>query len=104
MREIGERVVELGFSTTFLRELDALWMAKQALARSWSWSRLGRRLKRLRLHIIEPGESLDEYSAKTRINARIEFLRDLRDLGRHCAQTWLDTHAGALGTRSSFSR
>ena len=102
--EIGERVVELGFSTTFLRELNTLWMAKQSLARAWPWSWLGRRLKRLRLHIIEPGESLDEYSAKTRINARIEFLRDLRDLGRHCAQTWLDTHAGALGTRSSFSR
>ena len=104
MSEISERVVELGVSTTFLRELDTLWMAKQSLARAWSWSWLGRRLKRLRLHIIEPGESLDEYSAKTRINARIEFLRDLRDLGRHCAQTWLDTNAGALGTRSSFSR
>jgi NTE family protein len=103
-REIGERVVELGFSTTFLRELDTLWMAKQSLAHAWSWSWLGRRLKRLCLHIIEPGESLDAYSAKTRINARIEFLRDLRELGRQCAQTWLDTNASALGKRSSFSR
>ena len=104
VREIGERVIELGFSTTFLRELDTLWMAKQALVRTWSWSWLGRRLKRLRLHIIEPGESLDAYSAKTRANARIAFLRDLRDLGRNCAQTWLDANIDALGVRSTINR
>lgn len=104
VREIGERVVELGFSTTFLRELDTLWMAKQSMARAWSWSWLGRRLQRLHLHMIEPGESLDAYSARTRINARIEFLRDLRELGRNCAQTWLDANGCALGTRSTFRR
>ena len=100
VREIGERVVELGFSTTFLRELDTLQMAKQSMAGTQSWTWLGRRLKRLRLHIIEPGESLDAYSAKTRINARIEFLCDLRDLGRECAQTWLNANANAFGARS----
>jgi NTE family protein len=104
VREISDRVVELGFSTTFLRELDTLLMAKQSLERTLSLSWLGRRLKRLRVHVIEPGESLDAYSAKTRLNTRIEFLRDLRDLGRHHAQAWLDAHSHALGRHSSFQR
>ncbi|MDR3387068.1 MAG: patatin-like phospholipase family protein [Rudaea sp.] len=104
VREIEERVVELGFSTTFLRELDTLWMAKRSLARTFSLSWLGRRLKCLRLHMIEPGESLDAYSAKTRANARIEFLRDLRDLGRNSAQVWLGANASALGRQGTFQR
>ena len=79
-------------------------MAKQSLARSFAFSWLGRRLKRLRLHMIEPGESLDAYSAKTRVNARIEFLRELRDLGRDSAQVWLDAHTHALGVHNTFSR
>ena len=104
VREIGERVTELGFSTTFLRELDTLWMAKQSLGRTFSLSWIGRRVKHLRLHMIEPGESLDAYSAKTRVHARIEFLRELRDLGRNCAQTWLEANARALGVSNTFVR
>jgi NTE family protein len=104
VREIGERVVELGFATTFLRELDTLWIAKQSLAGTFSLTWLGRRLKRLRMHMIEPGESLDAYSAKTRAQARIEFLRDLRDLGRQSTQAWLDANAHELGANTTFKR
>jgi NTE family protein len=103
MREINERIVELGFSTTFTREIDTLLKAKQSLdtfAMSW----IGRRLKALRLHIVDPGESLDEYSAKTRLNTRLGFLRGLRDLGRAQMERWLETHADALGKRGTFVR
>jgi NTE family protein len=104
VREIGERVVELGFATTFLRELDTLWIAKQSLAGTFSLTWLGRRLKRLRMHMIEPGESLDAYSAKTRAQVRIEFLRDLRNLGRQSTQAWLDANAHELGANTTFKR
>ena len=52
-----------------------------------SW--IGRRIKRLRIAIVEPGESLDAYSAKTRLNTRLGFLHELRDIGRERAQSWL---------------
>jgi NTE family protein len=43
--------------------------------------------------MIEPGESLDAYSAKTRLNTRIGFLRELHDLGAEQADRWLVAHA-----------
>ena len=104
MRAINERIVELGFSTTFLREVDTLLKAKASLGRALPFTWIGRRLKNLRLHMLDPGESLDEYSAKTRLNTRIGFLRGLCDLGRTQAQAWLDAHGTALGQQSSFNR
>jgi NTE family protein len=96
-RQIAERIIELGFSTTFLRELESLRSAQKSLMRTFPLSRIGRRVKHLRLHLIEPGESLDAYSAKTRLNTRLDFLLSLRDIGREQAQRWL-----AAGAASNF--
>jgi NTE family protein len=88
-REVQERISELGFSTTFLRELDTLRRAQKSLSSSFALSWIGRRLKHLRVSLIEPGESLAAHSAKTRLNTRVGFLRNLRDIGRERAQEWL---------------
>jgi NTE family protein len=88
-REIHDRISELGFSTTFLRELDTVRRAQQALQGALPLSGIGRRLKNLRIEIIEPGESLDAYSAKTKLNTRLGFLQSLRDTGRERAENWL---------------
>lgn len=96
-RQIRERISELGFSTTFLRELGTVRRAQRAVAGTLPFSAIGRRLKALRIGMIEPGESLDAYSAKTRLNTRLAFLRELRDLGRQQADAWLATRAHELG-------
>jgi NTE family protein len=95
-RAIQARIGELGFSTTFLRELETLRRAQKSLMRAYPLSWLGRRMKSLRIALIEPGESLDAYSAKTRLNTRLGFLRNLRDIGRQRAQSWLERHAAAI--------
>jgi hypothetical protein len=58
--------------------------------RTFPLSYIGRRLKKLHIDIIEPGESLAEHSAKTRLNTRLGFLQNLRDTGREQAQAWLE--------------
>jgi NTE family protein len=88
-RQIQERISELGFSTTFLRELDTVRQAQNALRSTFPLSSIGRRLKSLRIGMIDPGESLDAFSAKTRLNARLAFLQELRDLGRGAGDAWL---------------
>jgi NTE family protein len=104
MRQINERIIELGFSTTFSREVDTLLKAKSSLDHSFAMSWLGRRMKNLHLHVVDPGESLDDFSAKTRLNTRIGFLRELRELGRAQTEKWLQTNADALGRRNTFVR
>jgi NTE family protein len=90
-RDIQDRISELGFSTTFLRELDTVRRAQRALQGTLPLSGIGRRLKNIRIEIVEPGESLDAYSVKTKLNTRIGFLHSLRDVGRQCAEQWLRT-------------
>jgi len=90
VRDIQDRIGELGFSTTFLRELVTIRRAQKSLLHTFPLSRLGRRLKGLRIDLIEPGESLAEYSAKTRMNTRLGFLTSVRDIGRAQAQAWLE--------------
>ncbi|MEP7043047.1 MAG: patatin-like phospholipase family protein [Dokdonella sp.] len=94
-REIAERVAELGFSTTFLREYESLIQAQAGLRGAVPLSTLGRRMKALRLHLIEPGESLAEFRAKSRLNTEPGFLRELRELGRTTATAWLLARAGS---------
>jgi NTE family protein len=94
-REIGERITELSFSTTFIRELETLQTVQGMLTKNFPLTALGQRLKKIDPQIIEPGESLDSHTAKTRINTRLAFLRDLRDLGRDCASAWLERRNAA---------
>jgi NTE family protein len=101
--EIAERMNELGFSTTFLRELRTLTIAQDSLDGALTLSWLGRRIKRLHVHLIEPGESLDALHAKTRFDTPIGFLSELRDHGRTCAGNWIarpDEHVVTAGSLS----
>jgi NTE family protein len=93
-REIRDRISELGFSTTFLREFESVRRMQEKLAYALPLSRIGRRIKQLRIALIEPGESLDAYSAKTRMNTRLSFLQSLRDIGRERAAEWIAAKAG----------
>lgn len=87
---IAARMSELGFSTAFMRELRTLAMAQDSLQGSLTLSWLGRRIKRLNVHVIEPGESLDDVHAKSRLDTRLAFLLELRDCGREAAQAWIE--------------
>lgn len=98
VREISARITELSFSTTFIRELETLQTAQGMLAKNFPLTPIGQRLKRIDLQIVEPGESLDSYSAKTKLSTRIGFLRDLRDVGRERAQAWLEKRSAQAQT------
>ena len=93
-RQISERIAELAFSNTFLRELSSLRTAQRSIKRTMALSWLGRRLKNVDVQLLEPGESLDTHAAKTRLDTRIGYLRNLRDLGRERTEAWLDTWVG----------
>lgn len=100
-REIAARITELGFSTTFIRELETLQSLQGMLAKNFPLTPIGQRVKAIDMQIIEPGESLDGYSAKTQINTRLAFLRELRDLGRDCAASWLARRKRADGANAT---
>lgn len=102
-REIAERTIELAFSTTFLRELEALATNQRLIEGKLALTTLGRRLQSLRLHLIEPGESLAETGAKAKLDTRPVMLRTLHELGRERADAWFVAHRSALGRSATYA-
>ncbi len=98
--EISERMSELAFATTFLRELRALTLARETLEGTLTLSWLGKRFKFLQVQLVEPGESLDAFRSKSDPVGGRAFLEQLKAYGRECAQRWLEQPAAHAVDRS----
>jgi NTE family protein len=101
--EIAQRSMELGFSTTFLREMRTLAQARAYLQEGGGWlprGRLERKLAGLRFHLLE-AEELAEAGKGSKLNATRAFLHELRDLGRARAARWIRMHRADVGRRET---
>lgn len=102
--DIAMRTMELGFSTTFLREMRMLAQARRFIAERPRWMPLGRlerRLMNLRFHAVVADE-LAAAGKGSKLNAARAYLYTLRDWGRARADAWISTHRDDLGRRSSL--
>ena len=102
--EIATRSMELGFSTTFLREMRMIAHARQFISERPRWSPIGRLERRLlheRFHLIDAPELGDAGSA-SKLDATASSLLRLRELGRARAEAWLQTHANGVGRRETI--
>jgi NTE family protein len=100
--EIRNRVSELGFNSTFLREMrmiaQATEQSEQALL---PWGRLERRLRQMNFHLIEAEALVSQLAVDSKLNAHLPFITMLRDLGRAQADLWLENNFSSIGNRSS---
>jgi len=102
--DIAARSVELGFSTTFLREMRMIAHARRHIEAERGWLPLGRferRLMDLRFHLIEAEELLEAGTA-SKLNATRAFLHTLRDQGRARAERWVGRHLPRVGREASI--
>ncbi|WP_041655778.1 patatin-like phospholipase family protein [Azoarcus sp. KH32C] len=101
--DIAGRATELGFSTTFLREMRMITHARAYIAEGPSWvprGRLERKVMGLRFHLIE-AEELAETGNGSKLNAARAFLHELRDLGRVRAARWIRTRRRFVGKQGT---
>jgi NTE family protein len=90
---IHERIAELSFSATFLREMSAIGRVRRETAGGLFRSgRIERRLRALRVYLIETDGLLGRLSTDSKLNTHLDFLTMLRDQGRERAQRWLDDY------------
>jgi NTE family protein len=54
------------------------------------------------MHRLHGGPKLEAFAASSRLNAGWDFFKELRDLGRAAAKSWLSDHYDAIGTRSTL--
>jgi NTE family protein len=97
-QEINNRVNEVSFNATLLKELKMIALlrkvADQGDGEGWQWAQM-------RMHLIK-SEMLATLGASSKLNAEWEFLTMLRDEGRRVAGEFVNKHRSDIGVRSTF--
>lgn len=102
VQEIKDRVLELAFNSTFLREMRMFAHARDFASESFfPVGRLERRLVRLNFHVIDAQEQMHEFKTETKLAANMGFFELLRNLGREQARRWLQANSSDVGKRST---
>lgn len=98
MREILDRVNEIAFNSSLMKELRAI----EFVARLIDAGKLDPAdYKEVLLHRIHATNEIATFSASSKFNAEWAFLTHLRNIGRDAAATWLEQHYGRVGKESS---
>ena len=98
-REIINRVNEVSFNATLLKELRMIAVLRQVADPG---NTEGARWAGMRIHRIASA-AMTELGYSSKLNAEWDFLCMLRDEGRHCAESFLKQHRADLGTRSTLN-
>jgi len=98
-RDILNRINEISFNSTLMREMRALATVSKFL-RDGSLDET--RYKDIHVHMIEAEAEMRALGTSSKMNADFDFLCYLRDLGRAAATIWLDDAWDAVGVRSSI--
>jgi len=97
-REILNRVDEITFNSSLLKELRAIDFVRRLLDEGKLDPKLYRRLN---VHVIEAQDRLKPLGASSKLNAEWRFLRHLFEIGREAAGDWIETAYDRLGQDST---
>jgi NTE family protein len=99
-QEIMDRVNELTFNASLLAQMRAIDFVKRMLAQG----RLDNKLyKDILLHRIDGGEALEAYPASSKLSAQTGLVKDLFELGRKAAKSWMARHFEAIGKQGTVN-
>src|SRR5215472_15817963 len=97
-REILDRLNEVSFNATLLKELRMIALLRQVAD---AGSSEGRNWAEMRIHLIA-SKMLADLGASSKFNAEWDFLCMLRDEGRRAADAFLAADGNNIGKRSSM--
>src|SRR3974390_2139887 len=97
-REILDRLNEVSFNATLLKELRMIALLRQVADPG---SSEGRKWAAMRIHLVA-SDVLAKLGASSKFNAEWDFLCMLRDEGRRAAEAFLTANGKNIGKRSSM--
>jgi NTE family protein len=97
--EIRDRLNEITFNGTLLRELRAVAFVQRLIEEG---KLSPDEYKNVHLHRIDGSGVLDGYQDSSKQRAQWDFFVQLRDAGRRTARSWLAAHYGAIGMRGTL--
>lgn len=99
--EIMNRINEISFNSSLLREMRAIDFVSELLARGWVKEEHREKLPAVRMHSIRDDAAMARLGVASKTNTDWAFLTGLRDRGRETAFAWLEANYAHIGVRSS---
>ena len=99
--EIMNRVNEISFNSSLLRELRAISFVHKLLDDGWIKDEFHDRLRDVRIHSVRSDVALVDYDISSKFRTDWAFLTELRDKGRAIASTWIEENYDKIGLESS---
>ena len=98
-REILNRINEITFNSSLVKELRSIHLLQQLIdAEGLDLESY----RAMRLHLIHAEKEVEALGASSKVNAEWSFLEHLFHKGRAWADDWLDRHFDDIGKRSTF--
>jgi NTE family protein len=98
-RDIAERINEITFNASLLREFRAIDFVNRLLDER----RLdAKRYSRNRMHRIDADEALKPLGSSTKLDTSWRFFQQLHDIGRDSADKWLEQNYDAIGKQGTL--
>ena len=98
-REILDRLNEVSFNATLLKELRMIALLRQVADAGTGEGALW---AGMRIHLVS-SSTIDELGASSKFNAEWDFLTMLKVEGRRCAESFLTKHAANIGKQSTLN-
>lgn len=96
--EIFNRINEISFNSSLMREMRAIAFVTRLID---DGKIADNSMKRILIHSIEAEDVMREMSVASKLNADWGQLLSLKEAGRECADTWLETNFERLGHGST---
>ncbi|MEJ8475857.1 patatin-like phospholipase family protein [Roseibium algae] len=97
-REILNRLNEITFNSTLLREMRAVDFVSRLIEEG---KLSNDDYRKIHLHRIA-GEELKPLQASSKVNAEWAFLSELKEMGRRAAETWVEENFETIGKNSTI--
>lgn len=97
-QEIQNRINEISFNSSLLRELRAIQFVQDLLDEG---TLSAGRMSRVLVHMIADDGLMNELNVATKVIPNVQVIRQLKEAGRKAAHTFLKQHKADLNTRGS---
>ena len=95
--EIMNRINEISFNSSLLKELRAIAFVKKLKQHNMLKKAYAEKFKDILVHSIRSEDAMSEYSVATKFDTSWPFLSKLKDKGRVAMSHWLAKHSDCLG-------
>jgi NTE family protein len=99
--DIANRLNEITFNSSLIKELRAVAFVQKLLDDGWIKDEFRDRLKYVLIHSVRADQAMSDLNAASKMNSDWRFITMLRDRGRALAGQWLGENFDHLGQRSS---